>query len=112
MWAARTELALQPGERRVDAEAAVAALAGARASFFGRAPTQQDVAVAATILCYDTSGVPGAVAERVAEQRSKWVADVARKPAKASQLVDAVGAEVLGADPRTITSSVADGAVL
>lgn len=110
--AAQRDLALVAGERRADAEAAVAALASARASHFGRAPVAEDVDVATILLCYDPSGIPAAVADRVSEVRSQWVGDLARRPHKAAHLVAAVALEVLVSAPDEVRAAVADGAVL
>lgn len=110
--AARRDLALVDGERRADAEAAVAAVASARASFFGRGPTPRDVEVAATILAYDRAGVPAAVADRVATERVGWVADLARRPHKAADLIASIQLEVLVGDLESVRAAVADGAVL
>ena len=55
---------------------------------------------------------PAAVSDRIAAERTRRVADMARKPKKASKLVDAVGAEVLASGQQTVTALVADGAVL
>lgn len=51
---AHRELALVPGERRADVAVAIAALMGARASHFGRAPVVGDAAVAEAILGFGT----------------------------------------------------------
>lgn len=110
--AARRDLALVDGERRADAEAAVAAVAGARASSYGRGPTPRDVEVAATILAYDKAGVPAAVADRISTERLRRVADLARRPHKAADLIASIPLEVLVADLESVRAAVADGAVL
>ena len=110
--AAGRELSLVTGERRVDADTAIAALASARASFYGRAPTGLDIDVASIILCYDPSGIPAAVADRVAANRGAWVGDLARKPHRAIELVEAVPVEILIAEPDAVRAAVADGGVL
>ncbi len=110
--ASKIELALVEGERRADAEVAIAALATARASHFGRAPVGGDIALAAIILCYDRSGIPAAVADRIAAERGGWVGDMARQPHNASKLVAAVPIEVLVSTIDEVRAAVADGAVL
>ncbi|MDH3731602.1 MAG: hypothetical protein OES13_10865 [Acidimicrobiia bacterium] len=110
--ASKMELPLVAGERQADAEVAIAALASARASHFGRAPVGVDVAIAAIILCYDRSGIPAAVADRIAQERGAWVGDMARQPHNASKLVAAVPLEVLVSTVDEVRAAVADGAVL
>ena len=56
---------LEPGERRDDAEAAVAAVAMKRASAFGRAPVIRDIELAATLLGYYGGADPDTLAWRV-----------------------------------------------
>jgi hypothetical protein len=110
--AAGREMTLAEGERRHDAEVAAAALATARASFFGRAPSVSDIDVAVVILCYDRSGIPAAVADRVAAGRAKWVTDIARRPHQAGALVSAVPLDLLTAGIDEVRAAVADGGVL
>lgn len=110
--AAGREMALVPGERRSDAEVATAALATARASFFGRAPVIGDIDVAVVILCYDRSGIPAAVADRIAAARGEWVTDIARKPQHVASLVRAVPLDLLTAGIDEVRAAVADGGVL
>jgi hypothetical protein len=110
--AAAREMALVEGERRRDAEVATAALATARASFYGRAPVGGDIDIAVVILCYDRSGIPGAVADRVAAGRGKWVTDIARRSHQAAALVRSVPLDLLVADIDEVRAAVADGGVL
>jgi hypothetical protein len=110
--AADAELALSEGERQRDAEAAVAAVAAARASYFGRAPVKGDIAVAGVILGYDTTGVPTPAAERVAARRQRWVADLVRRPGNASSMLDAVPLDVLTGDLESARTAVIEGTVL
>ncbi len=93
----RRHLELAEGESHHGAETAVTLLAGARASFFGRAPVLADIDAAAAILGYTTEGVP---AERVAQlsaERPHRVANLAHDPARARALVGAVPVEALTA---------------
>ena len=53
-----TDLVLADGENRHNAEAAIAAVATARSSRFGRAPVREDVELAAVVLGYDTGELP------------------------------------------------------
>ncbi|MBT8213178.1 MAG: hypothetical protein KJN71_08535 [Acidimicrobiia bacterium] len=97
------------GERRADVMAALAAVAGARSSHFGRAPTQTDVKIAALILGYESDGMPQAVLDSLAADRSTWFADIAHKPGKARTLVGAVSLDVLRQGPDEVWARVAAG---
>jgi hypothetical protein len=110
--AAEASLDLAAGERRRDAEAAVAAVAAARASHFGRGPVAADVALAAVVLGYDTAGLPPEVSEHTATVRRPLVADLARKAHKAAALIDAVSPELLVGDLASAREAAAAGAVL
>lgn len=110
--AATREMALVEGERRRDAEVAAAALATARASFFGRAPVAGDIDVALVILCYDRSGIPAAVADRVAASRAEWVTDIARRSHQAAALLAAVPLDLLTSGVDEVRAAVAGGGVL
>ncbi|MBT8198255.1 MAG: hypothetical protein HKN01_10480 [Acidimicrobiia bacterium] len=105
------ESAYEPGdgERGADVMAALAAVAGARASHFGRAPTVTDVKVAALILGYEADGMPQAVLDGLAADRGAWFADIAHKPGKARMLVGAIDLEVLAMGPDEIWPRVAAG---
>lgn len=105
-------LELAAGEKLEDAEAAVAALAAARASYFGRAPVMADVDVAAVIMCYDSAGVPADVAERITGERVRRVADLAHNAHRSAALVASVPTEVLVAAVDEVRAAVAEGSVL
>ncbi len=84
------ELALAAGEDRHNADAAIVALAGARASHFGRAPTARDVDVAAMILGFVPEGMPKDLIDDLARDRKRWLANLGHDPAKARHLVSSV----------------------
>jgi hypothetical protein len=92
------------GIRRGDRDAAVAALAAARASHVGRAPTTQDVDVAVDIL-----GIDRAQDDAEAEARRRLVVGVAHHPERARALVAAVAVDVLTADPAEVGRRAAAG---
>lgn len=103
------ELSLGRGEGRSDVVAALAALASARASLYGRAPTHGDIAVAKALLGLDPTGVPAEVIDELAEQRPEWVANLAHDSKKAYQLVGAVDPAMLRSSVEAVLSEMAQG---
>lgn len=103
------DLELAPGEHRKNVAVAVAALAGARASHFGRAPTLEDVEVAATILGYRPDGIPAALIGDLAADRVDWFANLAHAPLKAQAIVAGVDVEVLQSSPADVANRMAAG---
>lgn len=101
-----------PGEHPPDVEAALAALAGARASRVGRGPTRQDIEVAMLLLGYDPAGVPAAVLEPLIDRRSGWISNLAHAPAKARALVASFDPAVLEATVDEIRSRMVAGEYL
>ena len=91
----RRDLELADGEHRHNANAAVAAVAAARASLFGRAPTGQDIDLALVLLGYDTEGVPDEIAEELALGRVEWFSAAGHKPGKLVDFVGDIPADVL-----------------
>lgn len=100
---------LPSGESRADAEAAIAAVASARASHFGRAPTMKDVETAMVILGYDDEGVPRPLVAGLAADRLHWVANLAHRPGAAADLVARVPVSVLGSSPEQLRGRMAAG---
>ncbi len=100
---------LRRGERRADVDAGLAAVAAARASRLGRAPTGQDVDVAMLVLGFDPDGIPGALINHLAEGRTRWFANLAHRPAKADRLVAAVSVEILESSPEEIRDRMRRG---
>lgn len=89
------ELDLAEGEHRSNADVAVAAVASARSSLFGRAPTMKDVDLAMVLLGYDSEGVPVKTAEVLASNRIEWFAAASHHPDKLTSFLTAVDADVL-----------------
>jgi hypothetical protein len=103
------ELVLVEGEDHHDAEAGVAGLAGARASYFGRAPTMRDVDVALTILGYSPEGLPDELVADLARERQNWLSNVGHDAARARALVTAVPIENLAAPLEDLRARMAAG---
>lgn len=103
------DLVLLAGEDRHNAEVAIAALVGARASHFGRAPIARDVDVAITILGLAPSGLPSDLVTTMAKQRIKWFANLGHSPAKARELVASVPIENLAAPLEDLRARMAAG---
>ena len=88
---------LGPGEHTLNAEIGIAAVAAARASYFGRAPTPGDVSVAMTILGYVPDGMPPDLLAQLATDRVRWMVNLGHDDAKVRQLVAGVPLENLAA---------------
>ncbi len=102
------DLELAPGEDAHDAEVALAAVAAARASHFGRAPVGHDVEVARLVLGY-AGDLPDAVRAAFAADRPAWIANLSHRPARERQLVAAVPVDLLTASVDDVRRRVAGG---
>ena len=98
-----------PGESHHNAEAAVAAIAAARASLFGRAPIAQDVDVAALVLGFDRREIPDTVVDAIEADRPAWLANLGHDAGKARELVASVTTETLALHPDEIRRRMAAG---
>ena len=103
------DIPLAPGEHRENAEAALTALAGARASHFSRAPTPTDIDVAMTILGYMPDGMPEELIDSLAADRVGWLAGLGHDWAKARELVAGVPIESLAAPLEDLRARMAEG---
>lgn len=103
------EYSLASEEGRSDVDAVVAAVAVARASLFGRAPTAGDIDVALLMLGLNPSGLPDAFVEGIASDRPGWVAGAAHNPAKSQRVVAAIAAEDLVSDVAALRDRMAGG---
>jgi hypothetical protein len=93
------EIALAPNEDRHQVDAAVTALAGARASRCGRAPTGEDIDIALLLLGYDEEAQAD---PDLAAERQGWLAGLGHGSAGGRGLVAAVRPEVLTSTPGEI----------
>jgi hypothetical protein len=100
--AADRELLLADHEHRADANAAVGAVAAARASLAGRGPTKGDIDAAIVILGYDTESDFGAV-------RSAAIAGSAHHPDRIRRLVAGIPADVYDATSGELRERAASG---
>jgi hypothetical protein len=103
------ELVLAHGEHRANAEAAIAAVAGARASHYGRAPTGEDVDVALILFGYDDRELPADLAASLAADRVDWFANVAHDATKLRGVVAAIPLNVLASKPGAVRAQMATG---
>lgn len=78
---------LADGEHRSNANVALAAVAAARSSLFGRGPTKKDVDMALVLLGYDAEGVPAETIAELATSRIAWFAAAGHNPAKLNEFV-------------------------
>lgn len=88
---------LPAGEDRHDVVTALAALASARASAFGRAPTMTDVDVAVTLLGLDATTPADVAADFADARRGPGLANLSHRPDRRRALVDAVPRDLLEA---------------
>lgn len=91
----RRELKLVDGEHRHNADLAVAALASARASLFGRAPTGKDIDLALVLLGYDSADTPAEIVAELEQGRLEWFSAVGHHPDKLVDFVGTIDADVL-----------------
>ena len=106
---ARADLPLGDGEDRHDAEVALGAIAGARASHFGRAPTTADIEIARIVLGLAPDGIPDEVVAGIAERRGGWWTGIGHDPARARALVAAIPLDVLTSTPDEVRARAAAG---
>ena len=98
-----------PGEHLHNVEIGIAAIAAARASYFGRGPTPGDIDVAMTILGFLPEGMPADLIDRLAAERVGWMANLAHDDARARQLVASVPLENLAAPLDDLRARMARG---
>lgn len=96
-WALRLIDQADLPDRSTGLEKVLAALMGARASSYGRAPTLEDLEVA-LLLC----GIGEALPEHLAERRQRWIDATAHEvPAGRTALAE-VGIELLRTKPAAV----------
>jgi hypothetical protein len=88
-------MTLADGEHRGNAEAAVAAVAAARSSLYGRAPTKQDIDFALVVLGYDTTDLPTDIVFELGEKRLVWFAAVGHQPGRLTSFLSRIERSVL-----------------
>jgi len=96
------ELVLADHEHRADANAAVGAVAAARASLDGRGPTKEDIDAAIIILGYDTESDFGAA-------RAAAIGGSAHHPLRIRGLIAGIPKDVYEATPDELRERVASG---
>jgi len=106
---AERDVALPDGEHRENTDALVAAVAAARASHLGRAPTGGDLDVALLLLGIGGTGVPESVAASLAEDRKAWGAGAGHNPVRVRRVVAGIAPDVLGADRAALLSRMTAG---
>jgi hypothetical protein len=109
---AKRDLTLAAGEHRANVDVAVAAVASARSSLFGRGPTGNDINLALVLLGYDSAGVPDEVATSLATRRVEWFAAAAHHHANLHTFVGSLDAAVLRLTADEARSQIAQGTQL
>ncbi|MDP8959121.1 MAG: hypothetical protein M3N51_07975 [Actinomycetota bacterium] len=100
-----------PGPLQTDRDLGigVVAVAGARASHFGRAPVAEDVELALLVFGFLPEGLPEELVGELVGARHEWFANAAHNPEKGRRLASAVPLEVLGATPAALRERMAAG---
>lgn len=93
--ARRRQIEVGDGEHRVNVDVAVAAVASARSSLFGRSPTGKDIDLALVVLGLDDSGIPGDLAADLAQGRLGWFTGAAHHPEKLVDFIARLSPETL-----------------
>jgi len=109
---AQRDLGLAEGEHRENAEAIVTAVAAARASHLGRAPTSRDIDAALLLLGLAPEDLPDGVVSGLAEKRKRWGAGAGHDPRRARKVVAGIPMDILAADPMVVRKRMASGEVL
>ncbi len=98
-WAQRLSeerpLDVPEGENPTLVRALIAAVAAARASYFGRAPVTADIDFAVLLLGLNPEELPAELVERVGEGRRRWLREAAGEVTKGQGLLAALGPDVL-----------------
>ncbi len=103
------ELELIAGEHRHNVEVALSTIAVARASRFGRAPTSEDIDMAALLLGYDTDELPDELVESLRSDRVGWIANISHDAAARRELAASVPMAVLESKPGAVRAQMATG---
>lgn len=106
---AERDFDLAEGEHRSNVDVAVAAVASARSSLFGRGPTGNDIDMAMVLLGYDSDGVSPAMSSDLATRRIEWFAAAGHHPANLHDFVAALDADVLRLTAAEARSEMAQG---
>lgn len=109
---AQRDLDLADGEHLANTEAIVTAVAAARASHLGRAPTSGDVDAALLLVGLAAEGLPVSVVSGLADQRKQWGAGAGHDPRRARKVVAGIPLDILAADPAVVRKRMASGEVL
>jgi hypothetical protein len=100
---------LAPGEHRHNVEAALMAVATARASRFGRAPINEDVDLAALLLGYDADELPDDLIDGLKRDRLEWFANLGHDAGARRAIVAAIPMAVLESKPGAVRAQMATG---
>ena len=103
------ELGIDDPALEADASAAVAAVAAARASYFGRAPTADDIDVALLVFGFSSEDLPEALVSGLVKDRDSWFSGLAHNPAKAGELVGAIPIDSLNSSLLDLRSRMSAG---
>ncbi len=109
---AARDLELVDGEHRSNVDVALAAIASARSSLFGRAPTGKDIDLVLVLLGYDHAGVPDAMTTNLADKRVEWFAAAGHHPANLHDFVASLSADTLRLTANEARTQMAQGTAL
>lgn len=106
---AARSLDLGEAEHRHNVDSAIVAVAAARASHLGRAPTDEDIDVASLLLGFDGEGLPADLVAGLAADRVGWFANLGHDNTKSRALLNAIDIDVVAMSPAEIRSRMAAG---
>ncbi len=106
---AQRDFELADSEVRSNVAVAVAAIAGARASHFGRAPMSEDVDVALLLLGLAPEGLPTELVDTMSAERGRRLGGLGHDPSRVRELVAGVPIDVLSATAEDLHRRMAAG---
>ena len=108
-WARRliTRADFDRSHRVKETESVLAALVGARASHYGRAPVPQDVEVGLTLLGLRSAGLPEETVESLRSRREHALDHAAHEHSKGAGLLDEIPLAHLAATPEELLALLA-----
>ncbi len=93
--------------RSSESEAVLATFVGARASLFGRAPTNNDVEVGLLLMGFRPDEVPPAVVKRLVAERHQWLDKSAHEHNKGAAFVGSIDPALMAASPDRVRTRLA-----
>lgn len=103
------DIELADGEHKSNADAAIAAVAAARSSRFGRGPTKKDVDFALVLLGYDSGGLQEETVNDLGTARLAWFAAAGHHPDRLTTFLSRLEPAVLDLTAEEARTRMAHG---